>query len=83
MKDLDNTKFCLGLQIEHLPNGIHIHRSTYTENVLKQFLMDKTHPLNTPTVRRSLDVKNDPFCPQEMKKKFLVPKYHILVQLVL
>ena len=25
MKDLGKTKFCLGLQIEHLPNGILVH----------------------------------------------------------
>ena len=30
MKDLSKTKFCLGLQIEHLANGIFIHQSTYT-----------------------------------------------------
>ena len=26
MKDLGKTKFCLGLQIEHLPNGILVHQ---------------------------------------------------------
>jgi hypothetical protein len=25
MKDLGNTKFCLGLQIEHFSNGIFVH----------------------------------------------------------
>jgi hypothetical protein len=34
MKDLGRTKFCLGLQIEHLPGGIFIHQSTYTKKVL-------------------------------------------------
>jgi hypothetical protein len=29
MKDLDTTKFCLGLQIEHLHTGILIHWSDY------------------------------------------------------
>jgi hypothetical protein len=38
MKDLGKTKFCLGLQIEHLPSGIFIHQSTYTEKNLKAFL---------------------------------------------
>jgi hypothetical protein len=47
MKDLGKTKFCLGLQIEHLPDGILIHQSTYTEKVLKHFHMDKSHPLST------------------------------------
>ena len=63
MKDLGKTKFCLGLQIEHLLDGILIHQSTYTEKVLKHFHMDKTHPLSTPMVVRSLDVKKDPFRP--------------------
>ena len=65
MKDLGKKKFCLGLQIEHLPNGILGHQSTYTEKVLKQFYMDKAHPLSTPMVGWSLDVKQDPFRPQE------------------
>jgi hypothetical protein len=29
MKDLGTTKFCLGLQIEHLHTGILIHWSDY------------------------------------------------------
>ena len=45
MKDLGKTKVCLGLQIEHFPNGIFVHQSTYTEKVLREFLMDKAHPL--------------------------------------
>jgi hypothetical protein len=71
MKDLGKTKFCLALQIEHLPNGILIHQSTYTEKVLKHFHMDKAHPLSTPMVVRSLDVKKDPFRPQEVGEKTL------------
>ena len=65
MKDLGKTKFCLGLQIERLLNGILVHQSTYTKKVLKQFYMDKAHPLSTPVVGRSLDVKKYPFWPQE------------------
>ena len=63
MKDLGKTKKFLGLQIEHFSNGISIHQSTYTKKVLKKFLMDKAHHLNTPMVGRSLDVKKDPFRP--------------------
>ena len=59
MKDLSKTKFCLGLQIEH--NGILVHQLMYTLKVLKQFYMDKAHPLSTPMVGRSLDLKKDPF----------------------
>ena len=65
MKDLGKTKFCLGLQIEHLKNGIFIHQSTYTEKIVKRFYMDKAHPLSTLMVVRSLNVKNDIFHPQE------------------
>ena len=61
MKNLGKTKFCPGLQIEHLPNGIFVHQSTYTEKVLKQFYMYKAHPLSTTMVGQSLDVKKDPF----------------------
>ena len=50
MKDLGRTKFCLGLQIEHFPNEILVHQSTYTEKVLKHFYMEKAHPLSTPMV---------------------------------
>ncbi|KAL4033390.1 hypothetical protein IC575_006477 [Cucumis melo] len=63
MKDLGKTKFCLGLQIDHLADEIFIHQSTYTEKILKRFYMDKTHPLNIPMVVRSLDVKKDTFQP--------------------
>ena len=77
MKDLSKTKFFLGLQIEHISNEILVHQSAYTEKALKHFHMDKAHPLNSPMVVRSLDVK------KKMMKKLLVLKYNILVQLVL
>ena len=50
MKDLGKTRYCLGLQTEHRPNGIFIHQSNYTEKILKRFNMDKTYPLSTPMV---------------------------------
>ena len=61
MKDLGKTKFCRGLQIEHLKNEIFVHQSTYTEKILKQFYMDKAHPLSTLMVMRSLDIDKNPF----------------------
>ena len=79
MKDLGKTKFCLGLQIEHLTNGIFIHQSTYIGKVLKRFYMDKSHPLSSPMVVRSLDINKDPFRSHENKMTLLVLKYHILV----
>ena len=50
MKDLGKTKFCLGLQIKHFPNGVLVHQSTYIKKVLKHFYMDKVHPLSSPMV---------------------------------
>lgn len=43
MKDLEETKF-LPL-VATRANGTHIHQSTYTENVLIRFYIDKAHPL--------------------------------------
>ncbi|WJZ93913.1 hypothetical protein VitviT2T_012812 [Vitis vinifera] len=74
MKDLGKTKFCLGLQIEHFPNGVLVHQSTYIKKVLKRFYMDKAHPLSSPMVVRSLDVKKDPFRPCENDEELLGPE---------
>ena len=74
MKDLGQTKFCLGLQIEHLSNGIFVHQSNYIERVLKRFFMDKAHPIGTPMVVRSLNMKNDPFRPREENEEVLGPE---------
>ena len=71
MKDFGKTKFCLDLQVEHFPNEILVHQSIYTEEVLKHFYMNKTHPLSTPMIDRLLDVKNDHFRPQEEDEDFL------------
>lgn len=59
MKDLGKTKFCLGLLIEHLRERIIVHRSIHTKRLLKRFCMNKSAPLSTPTVNKSLDVKRD------------------------
>ena len=74
MKDLGKTKFCIGLQIEHFPNGVLVHQSTYIKKILKRFNMDKAHPLSSPMVVRSLDVKNDPFRPCEKGEELLGPE---------
>nr|GEY54875.1 copia-type Pol polyprotein-like [Tanacetum cinerariifolium] len=73
MKDLGKTKYCLGLQIEHMHNRIIIHQSNYTEKLLKRFNMDKEKPLSTPMVGRSLNVDNDPFLPCEDDEEVLGP----------
>jgi Reverse transcriptase (RNA-dependent DNA polymerase) len=65
MKDLGVTKLCIGLQIEHLHNGIFVHQSNYIQKMLKRFNMDKAHPLSTPMVVRSLDVKRSLSAPRK------------------
>jgi hypothetical protein len=42
--------------------------------MLKRFNMDKTHPLSTPMVVRSLDVKKDLYRPRENNEKTLGPE---------
>jgi len=74
MKDLGKTKFCLGLQIEHLPEGIFVHQSTYTKRVLERFNMSKAHPLKTPMVVRSLEKDKDPFRLKSEDEKPLGPE---------
>jgi hypothetical protein len=43
MKDLSKTKFCLGLQIEHLQTCILVHQSTYVQKLLEKLNMDKAY----------------------------------------
>ena len=57
MKELGKTKFCLGLQIEHLRERIIVHQSNHTKRLLKRFCMNKATHLSTPIVNRSLDLK--------------------------
>ena len=75
MKDLGKTKFCLGLQLKHLPEGVFVHQSTYTKRVLEKFNMDKCRPLKkTPMVVRSLEADKDPFRPKEEDEEVLGPE---------
>ena len=73
MKDLGKTKYFPSPQIEHKSNGILIHQSTYVKKVLKQFNMNKTHPLSSPMIIRSLDAKKYPFRPKEESEALLGP----------
>ena len=74
MKDLSKTKYCLGLQIEHCSDGVLIHQSAYIEKVLKRFHLDKSHPLSSPMVVRSLEMTKDPFQPKEKNEELLGPE---------
>ena len=44
MKDLGKTKFCLGLQLQHLPTGTFVYKVAYVDKILKKFNMDKSYP---------------------------------------
>ncbi|KAL1214883.1 Retrovirus-related Pol polyprotein from transposon TNT 1-94 [Cardamine amara subsp. amara] len=74
MKDLGKTRFCLGLQLEYMNNGILVHQTTYTEKVLKRFNMDQSHPLSSPMVVRSLDLDKDLFGPKKDDEDVLGPE---------
>jgi hypothetical protein len=54
MKDLGETKFCLGLQLKHLPRGILIHQSAYVQKVLEKFNIDKIYSSKNSHDRKSL-----------------------------
>jgi len=74
MKDLGQTKFFLGLQIEHLHSGILVHQSAYIQKTLEKFNMDKSYPSKTPMVVRSLDMEKDPFRPRDEDEEVLGPE---------
>jgi hypothetical protein len=74
MKDLGKTKYCLGLQLEHLPSGILVHQSAYIQKILEKFNMDKSYPSKTPMVVRSLEMEKDQFRPQEEGEEILGPE---------
>ena len=78
MKDLGKTTYCLGLQLEHTPEGLLLHQSNYTKKVLEKFNMKDAYPLKTPMVVRSLDVEKDPFKPKEENEEILGPEYPYL-----
>ena len=74
MKDLSRTKFCLGLQIKHLKNGIFMHQYAYISKILKRFYMDKAHPLSTLMIVRSFEINKDFFRPKENGEELLGPE---------
>ena len=74
MKDFGKTRYCLILQIEYYLNGVFIHQSSYIEKVLKRFYMDKSHPLSSAMVVRSLEVTKYPFWPKEENEELLGPE---------
>jgi hypothetical protein len=74
MKDLGKIKFCLGLQLGHLPTCILVHQSAYAHKVLEKFSMDNAYPTKTPMIVHSLEMDTDPFRPRE-DGEVLVPEF--------
>ena len=74
MKDLGKTKYCLDLQLEHLPSGILVHQSVYIQKILEKFRMDKSYPSKTLMVACSLEMEKDQFRPQEEGEEILGPE---------
>jgi hypothetical protein len=72
MKDLGQTKYCLGLQLEHFYSGIFIYQAAYVQKkVLKKFNMDKSYPTKAPMVVRSIDIEKGPFRPPDEGEEIL------------
>jgi hypothetical protein len=71
MKDLGETKFCLGLKLEHLPTGILVHQSAYVQKILEKFNMHKANPSKTPMVVSALEKEIDPFQPHQEGEEVL------------
>jgi hypothetical protein len=78
MNDLGKTKFCLGLQLEHLPTVILVHQSTYIQKILDKFNMDKIYPSKTPMVIRALEKETGPFRPCQEGEEDLGSEYPYL-----
>jgi hypothetical protein len=75
IKDLGKTKFCLGLEIEHLQMGILLHTSAYDQKVLEKFNMDKAYLLRTPMIVRALEKGTGPFRSRQEGEEVLRVEY--------
>ena len=78
MKDLGKTKYCLGLELEHVSKGILVHQSAYTQKVLERFGFGKAYHSKVPMVGRSLQQDKDPYRPREEGEKVLGPEFPYL-----
>jgi hypothetical protein len=74
VKDLGKTKFCLSLQLEHLPIGIFVYQSAYIQKVLEKFNMNKSYPNKSPMVVRSLEMETDQFRSRDEGEDILGPQ---------
>jgi hypothetical protein len=78
LKNLGKTKFCLSLQLEHLPTGILVHQLAYVHKVLKKFNMDKVYPSKIPMIVRAFEKDIDPFRPRQEGEEVLGSEYPYL-----
>jgi hypothetical protein len=76
-EDFGRTKFCLGLQLEHLHTGILVHQSGYVQKVLEMFNMDKAYSARTPMVVRAFEKETNSFMLKE-GEEVLGPEYSYL-----
>jgi hypothetical protein len=74
MKDLGQTKFFLGLQLEHFYSGIFIYQAAYVQKVLEKFNIDKSYSTKIPMVVRSIDIEKGPFRPSDEGEEVLGPQ---------
>jgi hypothetical protein len=65
MKDLDKTKFWLGLKLEQLPTVILMYQSVYVQKNIEKFNMNKVYPFKTRMVIRAFEKKTDLFRPHQ------------------
>jgi hypothetical protein len=68
MKNLGQTKFCLGLQLEHPQMSILVHQSAYVQKELEKFNMDKAYVARTPMIVRALEKEINQFRPKKEKR---------------
>jgi hypothetical protein len=83
MKYLGQTSYCLGLQINYIPNGgILLHQQAYVQKILKLFQMDQANPLAAPMIGRS-KTNDDPYQPREEEEEVIdKSKYLTAVRVV-
>ena len=75
LKLLGKTSFCLGLQIQHFPNGVLLHQQAYNRKLLKFFQMDQAHASATPMIGRSRS-DDDPYRPCSEEEEIVdISKY--------
>jgi hypothetical protein len=51
MKDLDEAKKIIGIEIDRTEDRISIHQQGYIKDILKRFNMDNSRPISTPIVK--------------------------------